>query len=50
MSSIGAQGVGPPLYVPDSDAQLYHGSFDRCAGERGESVGQERFRDVVVRS
>lgn len=37
-------------FVPESGSQLYHVPFDRCAGERGESAGQERFRDVVVRS
>jgi len=34
--------------VPESGSQLYHAPFDRCAGERGESAGQGRFRDAVV--
>lgn len=35
--------------MPESDSQLYHALFDRCAGERGESAGQGWFRDAVVR-
>ena len=34
--------------MPESGSQLYHALFDRCAGERCESAGQERFRDAVV--
>ena len=41
----GAQGVGPPLYVPDSDVQLYHGSFDRCATSSHEIAEEVRLRD-----
>ena len=34
--------------MPESGSELYHALFDRCAVERGESVGQEWFRDAVV--
>ena len=44
----GRQCVSSPPFVPESGSQLYHAPFDRCAGERDESAGQERFRDVVV--
>lgn len=34
--------------MPESGSQLYHAVFDRRAGERIKSAGQERFRDAVV--
>ena len=46
----GRKCVSSPPFVPESGSQLYHAPFDRCAGERGESAGQGRFRDAVVRS
>ena len=34
--------------MPESGSQLYHALFDRRAGERNKSAGQEQFRDAVV--
>ena len=34
--------------MPESGSQLYHALFDRRAGERIKSAGQERFRDAGI--
>ena len=48
MLQCGRKYVSSPPFVPESGSQLYHVVFDRRAGERSKSAGQERFRDAVV--